>query len=197
MVTAISAMIEDVKNGDGYYTAALLQGNLIGASATVDNWTKIAAEDTVTLTITPDQGYSFKVAPVVTVQGATVGNVVADQNGVYTCEITGFTTSATITVTGTAEAPMYKAALRQDGLIGASASINKESDIVAADSVIVTISPDAGFAFIEAPVVNAEGASAGVVIADENGVYTCVISGFAADTTITVTGTAEAIASNP
>ena len=196
LVTAISAMIEDVKNGDGYYTAALLQGNLIGASATVDNWTKIAAGDSVTVTITPDEGVAFKVAPIVIAQGATAGAVV-ERNGVYTCVITGFTTSATITVTGTAEAPMYKAALRQDGLIGASASINKESDIVAADSVIVTISPDAGFAFLEAPVVNAEGASAGVVTADENGVYTCVISGFTADTTITVIGTAEAIASNP
>ena len=104
LIVAITALIEDANNGDGYHTAALLQGNLIGASAIVDNWAKLSAEDTVTLTITPDQGYSFKVAPVVTVQGATVGNVVADQNGVYTCVITGFTTSATITVTGTAEA---------------------------------------------------------------------------------------------
>lgn len=197
LIAAISAMIEDVKNGDDYYTAALLQGNLIGASATVNNWNEIGKGESVTVTIKPDEGLKFKAAPTVIVEeGAIVGNVV-EQNGIYTCVIANVTTSISITVKGTAEELKYKATLQQEGLLGATASIDKEKDIVATDNVIVTISPDAGFVFKDEPVVNVTGASAGVVTMGENGVYVCKVSGFTADTTITVIGIAEAIASNP
>ncbi len=83
----------------------------------------------------------------------------------------------------------YTAAVDADGLVGATATLDKTEGILASDSVTLTVTPDPGMVFEAAPAVSAEGASAGQVTGS-GGAYTCVISGFTSDTTVTVSGTA-------
>ncbi len=86
------------------YNLSLDTNSLIGATAELSA-TKIEQDDTVTVTITPDADYVFNEAPtVLTSKPATIGACTADENGVYTCEISGITADQTkIYVSGEAK----------------------------------------------------------------------------------------------
>ncbi|WP_080800658.1 hypothetical protein [Arabiibacter massiliensis] len=95
------------------------------------------------------------------------------------------------TITGAASAT-YTAQVRTDQLENASASLDKTSDIAPTDVVTLTITPDEGYAFNSAPRVIPDGFTAGAVEPGENGTYTCQLSAFTRNTTVIVSGVAEA-----
>ena len=102
----------------------------------------------------------------------------------------GYTSNTFFGYPVTRMAPNYTATLDQTGLTGASAALDKTTDIKASDTVIVTITPESGYVFAAAPSVSASNATAGAVTSDGNGGYTCTISSFTGNATITVTGAA-------
>ncbi len=100
--------------------------------------------------------------------------------------------SAFMDIPLTVEPNTYTAKLHAANLTGAAAALDKTSGIEASDTVTVTITPEAGKAFDTPPAVTATGATVGTVTAGANGTYICPITGFIADATIYVNGSATA-----
>lgn len=86
----------------------------------------------------------------------------------------------------------YRAMLQTDGLQDAAAALSKTSGILAQEAITVTVTPNSGRIFEDAPLINAEGATVGAVAEEADGSYTCEISDFTQDAVITVTGETKA-----
>ncbi len=84
-------------------TVTISTSGLSGAIAELSKYNVTGSDDTVTVTITPNDGCSFDAEPTVAATNATVGSL-SESDGVYTCTVTGFTSNAAITVSGTASA---------------------------------------------------------------------------------------------
>ncbi len=95
------------------HTATLKTEGLSGATATLSKTENIKAlEETITLTITPEEGKRFLTKPTVEVKGqkessivADVGEFSVDENGVYTCEISNIRTNVKVFVNGETQVP--------------------------------------------------------------------------------------------
>ncbi len=91
------------------YSAKLDTQNLTGATATLSKTKDIVNSDIVTLTIKPDIGKKFTAPPVVQAKFLNIGEVTAQADGSYTCEISNFQTNETIIVSGEAVADIDNA----------------------------------------------------------------------------------------
>ena len=187
-ITGINADTKITVTSESYndYEVSVDKTGLTNASAVADK-TKATIKDTVTVTVTPDDGTAFNTAPVVTVTAGTAGEVTAAGDGTYTCEITGINADTKITVTGKASYLEYGVSVDKAGLTNASAVADKSKATIK-DTVTVTITPDVYMEFKTAPVVTVTAGTAGEVTAAGDGTYTCEITGINADTKITVTG---------
>ncbi len=260
------------------YYATINDTDLIGATAVLSKGgtelgsnSSFTAKDSLTLTITPNEGMNFRSMPTVSVTGAAAGEVEPVSSGVYTCRISGFTTHPSITVSGEAVADeeysitlvdntgglasvsptrakegdkvtlrialpegyrcewaiepdtvaitkqnislayftmpaedvtvtatldeiSWSVVLNNGALTGATAKLSGSVGSIDTKKLTVTITPEEGKHFSTPPTVTADNAAVGTVTAGENGVYTCELSRFTRDTTVTVSG--EAVSEN-
>ena len=173
------------------YTVGLAQEGLTGATAEMTEVTTVYADDVVTVTITPDSRKVFEAAPTVTADNATAGEVTKQPDGSYKCEVTTFTADTVITVAGaTVDEPSYSFSINKDALTGAtSASDTEETTKVYNDDIVtITLTPDSGTVFDGVPSVTADNATVGEAKALTGGAYSFEVTGFTANTIITVTG---------
>ncbi|MGN0512868.1 MAG: pectinesterase family protein [Lachnospiraceae bacterium] len=175
------------------YSVALDKSGLKNADAALDIAAddKVSTDDVVVVTITPTEGYVFSVAPTVSATGATAGTPAKQTDGSYKCEITTFTSEATVTVSGEAvldTEPTFTVDLVQTELTGATATMTEVTKVHADDVVTVTITPADHKLFEAAPTVTADNATAGEVTKQADGSYKCDVTTFTANTVITVVG---------
>ncbi len=115
-------------------TVTLNVSGLSGAIAELSKYTNTGSDDTVTLTITPNDDSSFATAPTVTATNATVGALSVDDSGIYTCTISGFTGNSVVTVSGSTGSPYNVVNVSDSYATTTGAGEYQEGDTVTIDA---------------------------------------------------------------
>ena len=170
----------------------IASGGLKHASATLSKTEDIADNETVTLTITPDEGLGFLTAPTVEAAGSTVkvGALRPQLDGTYKCDLTRLTDDATVTVSGEAVAG-YHVTLDTSGLKGATVQLSAQDVWPSRASITVLIRAEKGKKWVAAPKVTATNGVVGEVAETVEGTYRCTVGQITGNTTIAVTGLAD------
>ncbi len=125
---------------DYVYDIILMTDNLIGATATLSQNGVNEFTDEVILTIKPiDERMYWKTTPSIVVKNAEKGNV-TETDGVYTWKLTAFADNTTVTISGATNA--ITATLVVEDLIGATATLSKETYLIPSDTIYLTITPN-------------------------------------------------------
>lgn len=174
------------------YKASLETTGLVGASASLSKTENIEADETVSVTITPDQGKRFDGAPSMSVTGASpLGNLQKRYDGAYVGTIRNFTADAVVTVSGTT-VDAFTATLDKTGLTGGTASMMPTENLGPDSEVVLDVIFDADKDIVSGPTVTTDPAATVSLFKQDGKTYTYTITGFTADTTVKVTGEAKA-----
>lgn len=135
------------------YQLTLDINNLSDANVTVGQKTGILAEDNVMITIVPEKGKKFVSAPTLSVTNAVAGQIIANEDGSYTCTLTNFSGIANVVISGKAETETFAITVNGNEQGEASADLVKASK---GTKVTLTATPKEGYIFKEWQVVSGD-----------------------------------------
>ncbi len=124
-----------------YFKATLTTDGLSGAIAELSQYSGIGLSTTLTLTITPNDGYEFEDEPTVTVGYATISSPTVS-GGVYTYTISGIGANITVSVSGSTVVKTYTVTVADS-----YATITGAGDYYAGDTVTIYAGSKDGYIF--------------------------------------------------